>query len=176
MLISIESTIVGPSIYPIALDLGDFNLTGWILTGYLTSFTGLSCFPSCIVLFCSRDPLTLMLFLAAAFILIYNQFWYVFGAKFTLAFAIGLFTLGSLLCALAKTVRALIAFRVLQGIGASGVYSIAITIGPLLLPRAAVPKYSSLTSIMFVLGSVLGIVLGGAINQHASWRWIFWFK
>lgn len=37
-------------------------------------------------------------------------------------------------------------------------------------------KYMGIVSTVFIVASVLGPVLGGVINTHSSWRWVFLFK
>ncbi|MDR5834713.1 multidrug transporter subunit MdtD [Caballeronia sp. LZ034LL] len=87
--------------------------------------------------------------------------------------AILVFTIGSLLCAKAQSLQALVAFRVVQGIG-----------GAMLLPvgRLAVlrvfPAERYLSALAFVaipglIGPLIGPTLGGWLVQIASWHWIF---
>ncbi|RYP07364.1 hypothetical protein DL765_009175 [Monosporascus sp. GIB2] len=66
-----------------------------------------------------------------------------------------------------------IVFRAFQGIGASGIYAMVTVIQPELVPPEKWGNLIAVTSMVFVLSSVLGPVLGGVINQHSSWRWVF---
>jgi EmrB/QacA subfamily drug resistance transporter len=95
------------------------------------------------------------------------------GTKRVFMSAILIFTIGSLLCAKAQSLPALVAFRVVQGIG-----------GAMLLPvgRLAVlrvfPAERYLSALAFVaipglIGPLIGPTLGGWIVQIASWHWIF---
>jgi len=97
-----------------------------------------------------------------------------FGAKQTWIGALGLFTVGSMLSSLAWNIEALIAFRVLQGIGGGLMLPVLQT----LLVNAAGPRnlgrMMSLISLPALLGPILGPVLGGLIVSQLSWRWIFW--
>ena len=96
-----------------------------------------------------------------------------FGARNAWMFAVGAFLGGSLLCGLAGSLPALIAFRVLQGIGGGMVMPITLSI----VTRAAGPdrihKATAAVALPGLLGPVLGSVLGGAIVQSLSWHWLF---
>jgi EmrB/QacA subfamily drug resistance transporter len=97
-----------------------------------------------------------------------------FGAKQTWMGSLALFAVGSMLSSLAWNIEALIAFRVLQGIGGGLMLPVLQT----LLVNAAGPsnlgKMMSLVSLPALLGPILGPVLGGMILSQLSWHWIFW--
>ncbi len=95
------------------------------------------------------------------------------GVKKTYMAAIAVFTLGSLCCALAPTLRMLVFARILQGVGGS----MLIPIGRLALLRVF-PKGQYLAAMSFVsipalIGPLVGPMLGGFLVQIASWHWIF---
>lgn len=97
-----------------------------------------------------------------------------FGSRAVFRGAILLFTLGSLLCALAPTLELLILARLLQGIGGAAM----MPVGRLLLLRAA-PRHDMVRAMAWVLipgmvGPMLGPLLGGLIVTYASWPWIFY--
>ena len=69
-----------------------------------------------------------------------------------------------------------IVFRVLQGMGASGIYSMVTVVASEMVPLHKIGKYMGIITSVFVVSSVLGPVLGGAINSHGSWRWVFLLK
>lgn len=72
--------------------------------------------------------------------------WLIFGG----------FSLG---CGLAKTLNQLIAFRVLQGIGGSGLYAMTMVAGPEITPVEYWGISSSILGLTIATGSVLGKVL-----------------
>ena len=69
-----------------------------------------------------------------------------------------------------------IIFRALQGMGASGIYSLTMVIATNLVPRANYAKYMAIMSTVFAVASVVGPILGGAISTHSTWRWVFLLK
>ena len=46
----------------------------------------------------------------------------------------------------------------------------------IVVPPAKYGKYMAIISSVFAVASVLGPVLGGAINERSSWRWVFLLK
>ena len=100
----------------------------------------------------------------------------VLGGKRLWVAALGLFFIGSLLCATAWNAPSLIAFRIVQGIG-GGILMVLMTT---LVMQAAkgrnIGKVMSLITVPTALGPVVGPVLGGVILHLGDWRWIFLFN
>src|SRR5260370_24693794 len=96
-----------------------------------------------------------------------------FGAKRAWLAALGLFLGASVLAAVAWSIASLIAFRVLQGLGAGMI----LPVGQTILAQAAGPqrmgRVMSVIGVPLLLAPVFGPVLGGAIIGAASWRLIF---
>jgi EmrB/QacA subfamily drug resistance transporter len=94
-------------------------------------------------------------------------------------FQVGLlvFTSGSLLCSLAHSIGQLIAFRALQGLGASMLNPVALSI-----IANAFPESRARAHAVGVWGAVagaslaLGPLIGGALTQSVGWRSIFWIN
>ncbi len=96
-----------------------------------------------------------------------------FGTRSVFLWAIGLFTFGSLLCAVAPSLQFLVAARVVQGVGGA----LLVPVGRLVVLRAF-PKGEFLSVMTFItlpglVGPLLGPTLGGVLTQFASWHWIF---
>jgi EmrB/QacA subfamily drug resistance transporter len=96
-----------------------------------------------------------------------------FGAKRVWIVSLAMFMLGSLLAGLSWSIGALIAFRILQGLGGGMI----MPLGQTILARAAGPqrmgRVMSIVGIPMLLAPIFGPVIGGAIVGGASWRWIF---
>jgi EmrB/QacA subfamily drug resistance transporter len=85
------------------------------------------------------------------------------------------FSLGSLLCGLAPGVAALIAFRVVQAIGAGLMVPASLSLLLAAVPPAGRARAIGTWSALGALGAALGPVIGGSLVQ-ASWRWVFWIN
>ncbi|WP_217597444.1 DHA2 family efflux MFS transporter permease subunit [Cohnella sp. GbtcB17] len=96
-----------------------------------------------------------------------------FGAKRVFLIAIGLFTIGSLLCAMSNSVEMLIAFRILQGLGGGVVSPIAMAFIYRLSPPGKVGQVMGMLGIPILLAPALGPVIAGWLVDYASWEWIF---
>ncbi|TSD68185.1 DHA2 family efflux MFS transporter permease subunit [Aeromicrobium piscarium] len=96
-----------------------------------------------------------------------------FGTKRLYMTAIALFTIGSVLCAMAWSIEALIAFRVVQGLGGGMLMPLGMTI----MTRAAGPqrmgRLMAILGVPMLLGPILGPILGGWLIDAASWHWVF---
>ena len=96
-----------------------------------------------------------------------------FGTKRLYMTAIALFVVGSVLCATAWSIGALIGFRVLQGLGGGMLMPLGMTI----MTRAAGPhrmgRLMAILGVPMLLGPILGPIIGGWLIQVASWHWIF---
>jgi EmrB/QacA subfamily drug resistance transporter len=95
-----------------------------------------------------------------------------YGRRRMFVGGLALFTLGSALCAVAPSVGALVAARVLQGIGAAALTpnSLGLVL-PLFPPERRAPVIGAWAAIGAV-GASLAPPLGGLLVE-ASWRWIF---
>ena len=96
-----------------------------------------------------------------------------FGSRKTFVGAIGLFTLGSLLCALSQNLEMLIASRVVQGVGGAMMLPVGRLVVLRAFPRQDFVRVMSFIAVPGLIGPLLGPVLGGWLVQYASWHWIF---
>src|SRR5580700_735306 len=99
-----------------------------------------------------------------------------FGTRNVFAWAIGTFTLGSLLCGVCNNIHLLVVCRILQGFGGA----MMVPVGRLTLVRTF-PKSELIRAMRFVaipglIGPMLGPVAGGFIVGYLQWRAIFFLN
>jgi EmrB/QacA subfamily drug resistance transporter len=100
-----------------------------------------------------------------------------FGRRRVFQIGLVVFTAGSLLCSMAHSIGQLIAFRGLQGLGASMLNPVALSI-----IANAFPEPKGRARAVGVWGAVAGVslalgpLLGGALTQSVGWRSIFWIN
>jgi EmrB/QacA subfamily drug resistance transporter len=96
-----------------------------------------------------------------------------FGTRRVFASAIGLFTLGSVLCGISTSIDLLVACRLLQGCGGA----MMVPVGRLTLVRSFAKsdliRTMSFVSIPALVGPMLGPIAGGLIVGYFHWRVIF---
>ncbi|KAA8905057.1 major facilitator superfamily transporter [Sphaerosporella brunnea] len=150
LLSTLETTIVSTALVSIANALKHFEQSGWVVTAYLLAYTG--------------------------FLIIYAKFSDVLGRKPMILLALLIFTVFSIVCGVAQTMVQLIICRALQGFGASGIYSMVMVIAPDMVPYEKMGPYMGIISSVFAIASILGPIVGGAIIDHSTWRWVFWLN
>ncbi|KAF3465841.1 MFS transporter [Streptomyces sp. Tu 3180] len=146
-LAALDSTIVSTAVPQIVGDLGGFSYFSWLFSGYLLAVT-----------------VTLP---------VYGKLSDTFGRKPVLVAGAALFLLGSLLCALAWNMAALIAFRVVQGLGGGALQGTVQTLAADLYPLEQRPKIQARLSTVWAVSAVAGPGIGGLLATYADWRWIF---
>jgi EmrB/QacA subfamily drug resistance transporter len=150
LLAALDQTIVATALPTIGRELGDLQNISWVVTAYLLSSTAVT-------------PL-------------YGKVSDIYGRRSTLLTAITIFMIGSVACALAPTMFALIVARFLQGLGGGGLISLAHTIiGDAMSPKERA-RYMGYFGAVFALSSVAGPVLGGVLSQVWHWSLIFWIN
>ncbi|ORW03023.1 hypothetical protein AWC15_06015 [Mycobacterium lacus] len=95
------------------------------------------------------------------------------GTKRLVLGSVLLFSLGSLLCALASNIALLVAFRALQGLGGGMLTPLQLII----LARAAGPqrlgRVLTLSMVPILMAPMCGPILGGWLIDSFGWQWIF---
>jgi EmrB/QacA subfamily drug resistance transporter len=95
------------------------------------------------------------------------------GGKRVWMFALVLFVLGSVLCAVSWNDTSLIGFRVLQGFAAGLIFPMMQTLAVRAAGGHASSRLMAAVSLPIALGPILGPVIGGIILNWLSWRWLF---
>ncbi len=152
-LAALDQTIVATAIRTIADDLDGLSLQAWATTAYLITST-------------IATPL-------------YGKLSDLYGRRPFFLAAVSIFIVGSALSGLAQTMYQLAAYRAFQGIGAGGLFALALTIIGDLVPPRERAKYQGYFLAVFGTSSVLGPVVGGFLAGQetilgvAGWRWVF---
>lgn len=99
-----------------------------------------------------------------------------YGSRTVFRAAIFVFIVGSICCALAPTLPALVLARLLQGAGGA----MMMPVGRLVLMRS-VERKDMVSAISWLLipalvGPILGPPIGGLIVTYLDWRWIFYIN
>ena len=142
-----EGTVVTSAMPTIVRELGGLAAYGWVFSSFLIAST-------VAVLICGK--------LADAF-----------GRLPVFLGGMGLFLVGSCLCGSANTFGGLVAYRVVQGLGAGALTPIAMTISADLYTLAERAKVQALLTSTWGAANVVGPLIGGWIVLHMSWRWVF---
>ena len=97
------------------------------------------------------------------------------GRRRTFQVGLSIFTLGSLLCSLAPSLGALIAFRMIQALGGSMLNPVAMSIiTNTFTERTERARAIGIWGGVFGLSIALGPVVGGLLVSAVGWRSIFW--
>jgi EmrB/QacA subfamily drug resistance transporter len=149
LMIVIDATIVNVALPSIQEDLGfsQSNLA-WVVNAYLIAFGGL--------------------------LLLAGRIGDLIGQRRIFLIGLAVFTVASLLCAVAQTQAMLIGARFVQGVG--GALASAVILGMIVTmfpePREqakAIGVYGFVAS----AGGSIGLLAGGALTEAISWHWIF---
>jgi EmrB/QacA subfamily drug resistance transporter len=145
---ALSQTLVIPALPQIARDLkAGQTATSWVLTGFLLS--------------------------ASIATPIVGKLGDLFGKGRVLTAILVMFSIGSVVNALAGSIEILIVGRVLQG-AAAGVFPLAFGIVRDTFPPAKVPTGLGLISAIFGIGGGIGLPLSGVIVDHGDISWLFW--
>ncbi|WP_406699830.1 MFS transporter [Singulisphaera sp. Ch08] len=144
---ALEQTVVSTAMPSIIAQLKGLDIYPWVFSAYLLAAT-------------VSTP-------------IYGKLADIFGRKRILLFGLGLFALGSMLSGMAQSMPALIAMRVVQGLGAGALGPIVLTMLGDLFTLQERAKVQGLFSAVWGGSSLIGPALGGVLTDQLSWRWVF---
>lgn len=147
---AVEATIVNAAMPTVVGTLGGISLYSWVFTAFMLTNT--------------------------VTVPIYGKLADLYGRKKVFMVAILLFIGGSALCGFSNSMKQLVLFRGIQGLGAGGVLPVAMTIVGDIFPFELRAKVQGWFSSVWGLAAIVGPFIGGWTVDHFSWRWIFWFN
>jgi EmrB/QacA subfamily drug resistance transporter len=99
-----------------------------------------------------------------------------FGARNVFRWAIGVFVIGSILCAFSYSLETFVGSRFFQGMGAAMMTPIARLVLVRATPRAELVSAMAWLTLPALIGPLTGPVIGGFLTTYLSWHWIFWIN
>ena len=149
-MIAIEQTIVATAMPQIVRYLGGLRLYSWVFSSFLLT--------------------------QSATTVLFGKLADLYGRKHVLLVGIAIFLVGSIACGLAWSMPSLIAFRLVQGLGAGAIQPVSMTLVGDLYPAQERGKVQGWLASVWGVSSIIGPLAGGLIIQHLSWAWIFWIN
>ncbi len=147
---ALDQTIVATALPTIGRHFGSLDDLSWVVTAYLLTGT-------------ATTPL-------------YGKLSDIYGRRVIMLLAVAIFVAGSIACALAPSMTALVLARALQGLGGGGLMALAQTIiADIVSPRER-GRYQGYIGAVFAASSVGGPVLGGFLTEKLDWSLIFWIN
>ncbi len=149
---ALDQTVVVTALPSVMLDikipLADIDRASWIITGYLLGYT-------------AAMPL-------------FGRISDVYGYRLVYQASLVIFSVGSLLVALASNLEWMVGARVIQAIGGGATVPIGMAIVSQVMPPGRRALGLGMVGAAAEAGSMLGPLYGGAIIHLLGWRWIFW--
>jgi EmrB/QacA subfamily drug resistance transporter len=147
---AMDQTVVSTSLPRIVASLGGLGLFPWVFTSFMVTSTTV--------------------------VPIVGKLTDLFGRKPFYIAGVAILLLGSALAGSSQSMEQLIAFRIVQGLGAGMIFGIAFAIVGDVFPPAERGKWTGLVSGVFASASVIGPLIGGTLTDHVNWRWVFYIN
>ncbi|MEY9482220.1 multidrug resistance protein [Bradyrhizobium ottawaense] len=149
-LAALDQTIVATALPTIGRQFQDVSNLSWVITAYLLASTAVA-------------P-------------VFGTLSDIYGRRVMIIISLSLFVAGSVLCAIAPNMPMLILARGLQGLGGGGIMPVVQTvISDVVSPRER-GQYQAYFSSVWMVGGILGPVIGGVFAEHLHWSMIFWIN
>lgn len=149
-LAAMESTVVATAMPTVVESLGGVHIYSWVFSGFLLTST-----------------VTMPL---------WGRLSDLIGRRPIYLTGLAVFLVGSALAGAAQNMGQLIAFRMLQGLGAGSLMTLGMTIVGELFGLEQRAKMQGYVSGVWGVASLLGPLLGGLLTDHVSWRWVFYIN
>jgi MFS family permease len=150
LLSALDISVMSTALPSIVFDLGSSPAYSWVANGYFLTST--------------------------AFQPLFGQTANIFGRRTLTLSAVLLFTVGSAISGSAANIAALIAGRLIQGIGGGGLNVMTPIVVADLVPLRDRSRFMSIIFTFYSIAFSIGPVVGGALVDHSSWRWIFYLN
>jgi EmrB/QacA subfamily drug resistance transporter len=147
---ALENTVIGTAMPTVVASLGGIEIYSWVFAAYILAATVMT-------------P-------------IWGKMADLVGRRPAMFGGLALFILGSALSGAAQSMPQLIAFRIVQGLGAAALFPIGMTIAADLLTLEQRTKVIGLFSGMWGVATLMGPLVGGYLTAYTrlSWRWCFY--
>lgn len=149
-MVAIEATIVSTAMPQIVTQLGGLHLYSWVFSSFLLTQTAMT--------------------------VVFGKLADLYGRKPIMLIGIAIFLVGSVLAGFAQSMPAMIAFRMIQGVGAGAIQPVALTIVGDLYPARERGKIQGYLASVWAIAAVVGPMAGGVLIRDLSWAWIFWIN
>ena len=149
-LAAMESTVVATAMPRVVASLGGLDIYSWVFSGFLLTST-----------------VTMPL---------WGRLSDLYGRRPVFLCGLVVFLVGSALSGLSQTMAQLIAFRMVQGLGAGSLMTVGMTVIGELFTLERRARMQGYISGVWGVASLLGPLIGGLLTDHASWRWVFYIN
>jgi EmrB/QacA subfamily drug resistance transporter len=149
-MVALEMTIVSTAMPQIVAQLGGLRLYAWVFSSFLLTQTAMT--------------------------VVFGKLADVYGRKPMMLIGIAVFLVGSVLAGFAWSMPSMIAFRLIQGVGAGAIMPVAMTIVADHYPARERGKIQGYLASVWAVSAVVGPMAGGLIIRDLSWSWIFWIN
>lgn len=149
-MISLDNTVVATAQVPIVNEIGGQANIAWLPTTFLIG--------------------------QASFSILFGQILAHFSSKYVFMVALFLFELGSLVSGIAPNMGAVLAGRTVSGVGAAGIFMTSMQILAETTTVTARAQYMGILGALFAISMVAGPLIGGALSDNVTWRWVFYLN